>query len=94
MAETGIPPRAESCKVSPYNYLDGRCASCRFWTSGLSGFEDIAECRRYPPVRTDDRITGRLDMGAAKGSQRNIAGAGKWPVTNQADACGEYLTRG
>jgi hypothetical protein len=94
MADAGIPPRAESCKISQYNWPEGRCASCKHWISGLSDFSDIAECRRNPPVRTDAKITGTLDTGSRKGARAVRSGAGRWPVTHGADACGEYAARG
>ena len=79
MADASIP-----------NLFD-RCKTCRFWAVDLSDFDNIAECRRFPPVRTNDLIRG------VRGNSRignDVKGRGLWPLVNQAAYCGEHEARG
>ena len=37
----------------------GRCKTCCFWASSVSDFDNIAQCRRFPPVRVKAQNTGQ-----------------------------------
>ena len=71
----------------------GLCNTCRFWFDGRSDFEDIAECRRNPPVRTEKHLIGTLDSGPTRGATLKTRGRGEWPLTEQSDSCGGYRMR-
>lgn len=72
----------------------GHCNTCRFWCDGLSDFEDIAECRRMPPVRSEQYIKGTYSLPPNKGEIRHLAGRGFWPITDRFGSCGEFSPRG
>ena len=71
--------------------LFNRCKTCRFWASDLSDFDNIAECRRNPPERTDGLIRGAREPSRIG---YDVEGRGRWPLLNQADWCGEHEARG
>lgn len=71
----------------------GLCNTCRFWFNGLSDFEDIAECRRMPPVRSEQYTKGMYSLPPNKGEIRHLAGRGFWPITDRFGSCGEYSAR-
>jgi len=65
-----------------------RCKSCRFWAVPLSDYDNVAECRRNPPSVAGDKmligIRGKSRIGNPVGPR------GIWPLTNQADGCGQH----
>lgn len=64
------------------------CKNCRFWGSLTSIFVDVAECRRAPPVRTEEFMTARpVANPAARMRER---GKGVWPLVAADDQCGEF----
>lgn len=65
-----------------------RCNSCRFWAVPLSDYDNVAECRRDAPTPAADMFLigtrGKSRIGNPVGPR------GIWPLTNQADGCGQH----
>lgn len=64
------------------------CKNCRFWSTDTSDFSDLAECRRLPPVRSDDYLMGRPVHNPVVTMRER--GAGLWPMVAETSGCGEF----
>ncbi len=74
--------RLWSAVQAPAMLLRMRCASCRYWfyMANSRDREPFGECRRFPPVRAENR----------KILLRRIGAAFCWPFTHEEGWCGEW----
>lgn len=71
--------------------MSENCESCKYWDNKASENDELGDCRRFPPVKSDLVCKNQVADGASLEDAEWVATS--FPITIETDWCGEWKAR-